>query len=185
MKAKSSGSLTLLVFALTFAVQIAEQARCQTIGVEPIVATLGATPPGNVFEQFYPNEFDLTHPKRFTFTGTFTNANLQQPAFVDLWFDWIDPRDPAGTPPRTTGVFPIDLAAGEAKTYGGRLGLPAITTTIPFCPPQVSIHIQNNGPGGPVIVDGVFTHECLIPEPGALLLGTIGLAGLIGVWRRR
>ena len=176
----------LTLFGLTLALlsMSTDQARGQVASSEPILVTLSSLPPGNVFENFYPNEFDLARQKRFTFTGSFTNADLQQPAFVDLWFDWTDPRDPAGTPPRTTGIFPIDLAPGQVKTYG--LGaLPAITTTIPICPPQVSIHIQNNGPGQPVVVDGTFTHECLVPEPCAAILAALGTIGLLAVRRRR
>ena len=150
--------------------------------IEPIVATLGALPPGNVFEAFYPNEFDLTLKKRVSFVGAFTNANIQQPAFVDVWFDWIDPRDPAGTPPHTTGIFPVDLAPGQVKTF---LAAAPITTLLPFCPPQVSIHIQNNGPGQPVIVDGTFIHQCLIPEPATLGLAGLCSLGLVALRRKR
>lgn len=181
MTARHHG-LTLVALGFAFFLHCVDQARGQMIANEPIVVTLSAQPPGNVFEQFYPNDFDLTHPKRFTFTGAVTNASVQQPAFVDLWFDWIDPRDPGGTPPHTSGIFPIDLAPGAVKTF-----TPAapITFTIPFCPPQVSFHIQNNGPGQPVIVDGIFTHECLVPEPCALLLSAISSIGLLVVRRRR
>jgi len=184
MNAKKIGLLALAL-AIALSIHAAPVARAQMVGIEPIVATLGALPPTNVFERFYPNEFDLLRQKRFTFIGTVTNANLQQPAFVDLWFDWIDPRDPQGTPPRITGVFPIDLAPGQSKSYGGPTGLPPITTTIPICPPQVSIHIQNNGPGQPVIVDGTFIHECLIPEPATATLGGLAMLALATAARRR
>ena len=151
--------------------------------VEQIVATLSATPPGNVFEQFYPDH-NLPAPyfKVFSFFGSVTNASTQQPAFVDLWFDWIDPSDPSGTPPRTSGIFPIDLAPGAVRTIPPTA---PITFTLPFCPPQVSIHIQNNGPGQPVIVNGTFIHECRIPEPGTATLVGLCVAGLGGAARRR
>ena len=173
--------LSALALAILLATPGATLAQGPMVGIEPIITTLGPLPPGNVFEQFYPNEFDLNRPKRFTFFGAITNANVQQPAFVDLWFDWIDPRDPPGTPPRTTGIFPIDLAPGQVRTIPPTA---PITTTIPICPPQVSIHIQNNGPGGPVIVDGTFTHECLIPEPATATLGGLALLGLATVARK-
>lgn len=150
--------------------------------IEPIVVTLSATPPGNVFEAFYPNEFDLIHVKELTFLGAITNANQELPAFVDLWFDWIDPRDP--THPQTSPVFPIDLGPLQTNNYGAAGALPPIKYTIPFCPPQVSIHIQNNGPGQPVVIDGQFIHQC-VPEPGTLALFAIGSVGLLALAKRR
>jgi hypothetical protein len=152
------------------------------VGIEPIVATLPATPPENVFERFYPNVFDPVHPKKFTFMGAVTNGSATAPAFVDLWFDWIDPAMP--TPPKTSPIFPIDLPPGGTVPIGLPGGPPAIMYTIPFCPPQVSIHIQNNGPGQPVIIEGTFIHEC-IPEPGTATLGGLALLGLTSVVRRR
>jgi hypothetical protein len=157
--------------------------NAQMVGVEPIVVTLHSQPPGNVFEQYYPNTFDPNHPKNLFFTGVFTNADLQQPAFVDFWFDWIDLTGQT----QQSGVFPIDLAPGQAKAYGvpGAV-LPPIRFQIPFCPERVSVHIQNNGPGQPVVVDGLFTHIC-IPEPSSMLLAGLGLAGVgvVALRRRR
>jgi hypothetical protein len=182
-------STKLSVLAATAAVFLAvAPAAAQTgpmIGIEQIVVTLSAQPPGNVFEQFYPNAFDLVHPKKFTFEGVITNGSPQVPAFVDLWFDWIDPRDPIGTPPKTSPIFPIDVPPGGLVSIGLPGGPPAIMYTIPFCPPQVSIHIQNNGPGQPVVVEGRFIHECLIPEPATGTLLGIGLLGLASSMRRR
>jgi MYXO-CTERM domain-containing protein len=155
------------------------------IGIEPIVATLPPLPPDNVFERFYPNVFDPLHPKKFTFTGTVINGSQTAPAFVDLWFDWIDPSDPPPPPVRTSPVFPIDVPPGGTVPVGLPGGPPPIMFTIPFCPPQVSIHIQNNGPGGPVIIEGTFVHEC-IPEPSTVALGGLALLGLATAgWRRR
>jgi hypothetical protein len=141
------------------------------IQIEPISALLG--PPGSpdsTFEQFYPNEFDIVHQKLLTFSGTLQNLSTFQPAFVDLSFDWIDPINFPTPTTQFSQVFPINLAPGQLLT------IPAtnpITFTIPFCPPEVSIHIQNNGPGFPVAIEGTFTHECLrppVPEPAMLLI---------------
>ena len=57
----------------------AATAQGPMVGIEPIIVTLPATPPGNVFEAFYPNFFDLVHPKKFTFTGTVRNGDPTAP----------------------------------------------------------------------------------------------------------
>lgn len=149
---------------------------------ELITALLSGVAPGNVFEQFYPNVFDLDHPKKLTFQGFIGNQSATQPAFVDLWFDWIDPRIPGET--QTSPVIPIDLDPLSTVPFGLPGGPPAIMFTIPFCPPQVSIHIQNNGPGQLVVVEGQFIHEC-IPEPGTIALASFALGAIAFAGRRR
>jgi hypothetical protein len=181
MKSKNV-CLSIIAIGLFLFLSGAALAQGPMVGIEPITAILPATPPGNVFERFYPNVFDPVHPKKFTFTGTVANGSATAPAFVDLWFDWIDPAMP--TPPKTSPVFPIDLPPGGTVPIGLPGGPPPIMFTIPFCPPQVSIHIQNNGPGEPVIVEGTFIHEC-IPEPGASTLGALATLGMATVARRR
>jgi MYXO-CTERM domain-containing protein len=174
----------MLALAACALLRTAAAGQVPMIGIEPIAATLTATPPTNVFERFYPNVFDLEHPKRLTFQGAISNADANLSAFVDLWFDWIDPRDPVGTPPHTSPVIPIDLAPLTSVPFGLPGGPPAITFMIPFCPPQVSIHIQNNGPGAPVVIEGQFIHEC-IPEPSTFALAGLAGLGLAVTGRRR
>ena len=147
---------------------------------ETIVATVV---PGQPLELFFPNFFDLDHHKDLTFTGIFQNLDPQQPSFGDFWFDWIDPTGM----PATSPIVPIDLHPGETLTVGlpGAVR-PPITFTIPFCPPQVSIHYQNNGPSTGVLIEGQFTHTC-VPEPSSMLLAGLSLAGvgLVALRRRR
>jgi len=122
--------------------------------------------PGNEFEAFFPNEFDTIHNKELKFEGVLQNLGPAGTR-VDLFFDWLNPF---------TGqvefgpLAHITINGGETQTYGGPT---AITYTIPYCPPQVSIHIANVSTGGPVFVQGTFSHECLnetVPEPAMLLI---------------
>ena len=166
--------------ALAFSAFLIARERASAQSFPPDVELITTTiPAGGSFEQFYPDH-NLPQPffKEFTFFGTMTNASTQQPAFVDLWFDWLVP----GLPPQTSGIFPIDLAPGEVRTIPEAA---PIKFVLPFCPPQVSIHIQNNGPGQPVVVAGTFIHECrIIPEPSTLALGGV-CAVLLSAARRR
>jgi hypothetical protein len=181
MNAKNVG-LSAIAIGLFLILSCPALAQGPMVGIEPIAAILPATPPDNVFERFYPNVFDPVHPKKFTFTGTVTNGSTSAPAFVDLWFDWIDPTMP--TPPKTSPVFPIDVPPGGTVPIGLPGGPPPIMFTIPFCPQQVSIHIQNNGPGQPVVIEGTFIHEC-IPEPATATLGALATLSVATMVRRR
>jgi hypothetical protein len=167
-----------LVLALACTLNGTRPARSQVVHSESINANLSAVAPGNVFEQYYPNAISLNHPKRLSFAGTVTNIDVVDFTTVFLWFDWIDPRDPLGAPPRLSSIFPFDLAPGSSRLFGIG-GQPAIMSTIDICPPQVSIHIHNNGPGVPVRVIGTFTHECPVPEPSAFAIGAISLVGFL------
>jgi hypothetical protein len=129
--------------------------------VEPIgPITLGPVPgPGNEFVAFYPNEVDPDHPKILTWEGILRNLGTL-PTQVDLFFDWLNP---------SSGQIEFGPIAMIPLGPGGTFSDP-ITYTIPYCPPEVSIHINNAGQS-PVFVQGTFTHECLhgeLPEPSML-----------------
>jgi hypothetical protein len=141
---------------------------------------------GQPIDLFFPNHFDLHHPKKLIFEGVFTNTNPNQGSAGDFWFDWLDPLDPTGAV-KTSPPIPIDIAAGGSVAVGvPGATRPALMWEIPFCPPQVSIH-YHIGSGGPVVVDGKFTHICRIPEPNSMLLAALGLAGVgvVALRRRR
>ena len=135
---------------------------------------------GQPITLFFGNHFDLDHPKDLLFKGT---ATLLNPSGVteslNIWFDWYDPNSGgfATTPPET---FSLD-------TNGAPTPLGPMTFTIPFCPPEVSLHFEI--PQSPVLStvfsQGEFWHTCRIPEPSSLLLAGLGLAGLGIVAHRR
>ena len=149
---------------------------------EMIAATV---PVGEAINLYFPNHFDRDHPKHLIFRGTFQNLDPQQGSAGDFWFDW---RDPDGTE-HTGPVIPIDLRPLGTLAFGVP-GVPdserPITLTIPYCPPQVSVHYHNGGPGGPVVIEGRFTHIC-VPEPSSVLLAGLSLAGVgvVALRRRR
>ena len=168
--------------AVALLTSIAEAQTGGTIGIEPIVTSI---PPGGTFEQFYPNVFDLDHPKRLSFEGSIGNGSTSAPALVYFWSVWLAPRVP---PPKDVFASPplqIPLQPGQVITFGSTSGTPPLEFLIPFCPPQVSIHIENRGQTGPVFVEGLFIHECLIPEPATGGLAAITAAGLAVVLRTR
>jgi len=149
----------------------ASTASAQQAGSEPIDLILVQNQPVTLY---FPNDFDLIHEKFVTFTGTFQNLNpTGGPSFVDLFFDWIDPRVPGQT--QTSPVIPFNLASGETKEVSSSF-------TIPFCPEQVSLDLRVEG--GPVHIVGTFTHIC-VPEPGTWMMLACGLAAVVGVAHRR
>jgi len=167
-------SAFVIVFGLNWILQAAAHAQGPTVGIETIMELLGQ---GMPVERKFSNEFDLLHAKSLTFEGTiaFTDPVNLTPVNVQIWFDWIDPRLPGQ--PQTS----------PSQTYqvAGQIVPVTQTYVIPFCPPEVSLHLQHDGPGQTAIrVLGTFTHACLIPEPGAAALCYLGAAGFFAVWRR-
>lgn len=151
--------------------------------MEPIAGVLGPVPPDNVLERFFPNEFDLTHPKLLIFMGVVTNISTIAPAHVDMWFDWVDPSDPTN-PIKTSPIVPLDMLPGQSLPFLPG-ALEPIHFLIPFCPPDVSIHFQNGGQGVPVAIDGTFIHQCLIPEPATTALAGLAVLAAGVVLRRK
>lgn len=129
------------------------------------------------FEIFLPNVNDPFHPKILTFDGLVSNLQPGTTGSLDLQFDWFDPKlnQFVFSPVFTTLIIPNPL------------GLPTPVRnvfTIPFCPPEVSLHLSNPGLA-PLKVSGVFTHEC-IPEPSSMVLAGFALTALSFVaWRKR
>lgn len=125
--------------------------------------------PGQQVELVFPNEFDLIHAKRVTFDGTILSIGTSgQLTELSIKFDWFDPSDPAD-PIKFSPAFLLPISATGGPTHA------SLEYFIPFCPPQVSIDFAINS-GEPVIIEGVFTHECVTTVPE--LCGTLGLLGL-------
>jgi hypothetical protein len=130
--------------------------------------------PGDSLDVFIPEEPDVIHNKILTFEGNIQNTSFTAPATMEFWFDWSDGLTTTTTTPQT--FFLDTIPTGNNFQFFGRSPTePALTYTIPFCPPEVSLHWRNLGPGGPVSVSGTFTAEC-VPEPVAFVVAPLVLA---------
>lgn len=130
--------------------------------------------PGQPVNLFFGNHFDLKHPKDMFFMGDAIAEDLgavgAQQSLV-VWFDYFDIAGTGGFV--TSDPVTIPLIPGNNP-------LPSMEWTIPYCPPEVSLHMQVEGPvpGPPVQVRGGFWHICRVPEPGSFALVGFFLAGL-------
>jgi hypothetical protein len=162
-----------MLLAAIAAVGLSAGARlssAESIVVEPIHVLVAQNQP---VELFFPNEYDLIHTKKVTFEGTLTNPT-EVDGVMAMYFDWIDPLQPGVIFNTQVVEFPVH-ALSTAPILA--------TDTIPFCPPEVSLHFRLGD--APVMqVDGTFTHEC-VPEPASLLTAAMGAVGLaFAGWRR-
>lgn len=181
----NTSRVVVLIYVITLLITSVSQAQTPPAsGSEQISATIFA---GQPFEEFYPNLFDLQHEKLLRFEGAIFNESPENQQ-VDFWFDWLDPNNG----PQTGPVIMIPLGPGEGAFFGDGAPTtnpdPPLELVLPFCPEQVSVHFSVAGgstSGGPIVVNGVFTHICLIPEPGTFALATMSLIGLFGSARRR
>jgi hypothetical protein len=127
--------------------------------------------PGQPVNLFFPNEFDLIHQKVFHFTAS---ARIEVganpiPGLLGVQFDWLIPgEDDPGLSP----LFQVPLTPNELNSID-------LTWTIPFCPPEVSLHLVNLGTPIITLVDSVFTHECQTPETLPSIFGGMVLLGLV------
>ena len=157
-----------------FAAGAAVPAWGQVAGSVTINTIVDPTHPFNIFE---PNIFDLIHPKVLTFDADVLSLTPGAVGILNIQFDWFDPSVPGFV---LSPVFQHQIIPDPS-------GLPTHILevfTIPFCPPEVSLHLFTQN--GAFDVRGVFTHECIVPEPSSFVLGAFGLIGLAAWgWRRR
>lgn len=165
-----------LVFASVLAIGFGTAAA--HAGIVVIESINAITTKNDPWEAFFPNEFDLLHPKELRFEGIATvggDPSISLPATLYVQFDWVDPV--LGVIYSPPWAFPV--------SYTPMMTPIDVSWTIPFCPEQVSLHFATDTPdGGVVNFAGSFTHWC-VPEPGSYaLVAALGLAGFAG-WRHR
>jgi MYXO-CTERM domain-containing protein len=117
--------------------------------------------------EFFPNEVHPDYPKLLTFEGTAENPTATDGALV-MFFDWVDINDPTIT--YTSDPVTIPLGDGDLLSL-------TLSESIPFCPPQVTLHARAVD-AQLIEVVGTFTHECQVPEPSTTLTAGLGLLGL-------
>lgn len=158
MKVSRWFALTALTVAVWSQISLGQGPVSETVPVDGVVGP--GLPP---IEIFRPNHFDPFHPKKLKFEGF---AALTQPGVTGelmVVFDWLGTAGPEFSPPILIPVIP--------SPTGGPTPVMAMFE-IPFCPQQVSLHID--GQPVPMEIHGTFTHECLIPEPSSMALLTVG-----------
>jgi hypothetical protein len=129
--------------------------------------------PGQQVDLFFPNTFDLLHEKRLTLEGTWVGGVPGAAGSITLAFDYLD----------LTGAMVL-LPLGTFGVLDSPTTITA-TTLIPFCPPQVSLHLLADIP---TRVDFAFTHECFtqhVPDGGTTAAAlTMALTGMGWAARR-
>ncbi|MBX7165588.1 MAG: PEP-CTERM sorting domain-containing protein [Pirellulales bacterium] len=163
-------SLFLLVGLPNAAWAIDDEDPPPVSATESIDVTVGPT---NPFDAVYPNVFDLKHPKLLHLQGIARVSNPEPGSTLFVQFDWFD--EMGGQ--HFSDVFSPFIVLNQPQSID-------LSWTIPFCPPEVSLHLSTQGPGSITFI-GDFTHTCLVPEPSSLLLAGCGAAGLGLVVRKR
>ena len=161
--------MTWLVF------QGSAQAQVEDIGpmMLPEMDMQGAEPGFGVWLDF-DNEV-LPDPafKILDFFGQAVNESGQD-VTVNFKYDYLDGNQRILVEPgNPTFVIPPD---GSPHTVD-----PGLVTIVDFCPPEVSLHIEADGP---VMVSGQFTHLC-VPEPSTASLVLAGSCLCLLPRRRR
>lgn len=132
--------------------------------------------PGQPINLFFGEVPDPVDHKNLLFEGE-ANTILGAVGILEIQFDWFDPN---------VGGFVLSPPF-QLQVIGGTPTVFSIPWEIPFCPPEVSLHLTNvaNAASVPIQVDGTFTYQC-VPEPSSLILAAFGLIGLAAWgWRKK
>lgn len=133
----------------------------------PTRCVFGGLGRADPFDAVWPNEFDPFHSKLISLD--MLAVDTDGPTTIDVVFDWIDLTGAVDFSP----TFTFDLLPGANDID--------VSYTIPFCPQQVSLHIESPDTL-PIVVNGTFTHICQTPETlptlPALFLATVALCAL-------
>src|SRR5688572_20567094 len=105
-------------------------------------------PAGEEYQQTQTTEVVPNHRKAIGFGAVFGNAESLQPMNFAVWFDWPDPVLPGVTQMSQVQLYNIPAQSSERHEYDSFI--------IPFTPPQFTLHIRNDGPGGPLLFSGAL-----------------------------
>lgn len=126
---------------------------------------------GQSVDFYYPNVLP-PHADHKQLDAFFAIFNPGDPALLEVAFDYLDNDG-------NTVIVPLaqsPLTILPRGTFPYTVG----PVTLPFCPPQVSLHLKLIQGDFIEIQEGRFTHVCIpVPEPtaaGAVAVGAVGLA---------
>ena len=171
MNARSSGFVCAAAILLLSGVPAAK-AEFVTVPIGGPVFPSGSGP--NVLDFTFTEVPDFDGHKDLTFEGSIQNASLTSGASILFWFDWVDLDSTVHiSSPQEFTLGPVGSGA-NAQFFTGPT---ALTYSIPYCPPEISVHFVNDTPGvppgaPPVFVSGTFTYAC-VPEPVALIIAPL------------
>ena len=144
--------------------------------VEPAVTVpiQGTVVPGQPINLFFTERPDIIDHKNLLFEGI-AHVDPGVIGLLDVQFDWFDPTS------NSIQLSPvISLNVIDDTTF-------SIPWTIPFCPPEISLHLVNQSIATapiPIQIDGKLTYQC-VPEPSTLVLFGFALVGALGYCVRR
>lgn len=167
MKIVSRLALAVTLVGLSFT---QAQAGGPVIGIEDIEGVVG---PNESIDMWFPNIFDLRHPKLLHFKAEASNDH-NNPAKVGVKFDWLGVDGQVNFSP----LFELEIP--------GAGGIIEARYMIDFCPERVSLHVRTpDGQDTIHKIRGRFVHECMVPEPSSALVAGLGALGGLGFLRRR
>jgi len=166
----------LILVTMVWVAGAAGTALGQASGSVPINHLIDPHHPLDIFS---PNDFDLIHFKDMTFDADVFSPASGIVGTFDVQFDWLDPAGGFVLSPVFSHLIIPDPTGLPTHIFD--------SWTIPFCPQEVSLHLSVHTATdfGAFDVRGVFTHDCIVPEPSTFILAGLGLVGLSVAARRK